>query len=90
MKENFHLLFQHLDQDQDGNDLCSLMFCDFHDPKGEDRNCREVRNLDHLRQVVESHLEEFNNINKAAMNLVLFRFFHRTRVPHFLHPQAAK
>lgn len=66
MKENFHLLLQHLDQDQDGNNLCSLMFCDFHDPKGEDRNCREVRNLDHLRQVVESHLEEFNNINKAA------------------------
>uniref|UniRef100_A0AAQ5XFX9 EF-hand domain-containing protein n=1 Tax=Amphiprion ocellaris TaxID=80972 RepID=A0AAQ5XFX9_AMPOC len=55
-----HELFQHLDQDHDG--------------KGEDRSYREVHNLEQLRQVVESHLEEFNNVSKAPMNLVLFRF----------------
>ena len=76
-RENFHQLLGHLDVEKTGtvseDNLRSLIYCDFGDPKNEQRRYLEVTNLDQLRTVSEQHLDEFNQITKKPMNLVLFR-----------------
>ena len=78
LKEDFNKLFAHLDFDEDGkvveDDLRSLLFCDFTDPKNENKNYIEVMDVEKLRKIAEGHLEEFNNLSKKPMNLVLFRY----------------
>ena len=89
-RENFHQLLGHLDVEKTGtvseDNLRSLIYCDFGDPKNEQRRYLEVTNLDQLRTVSEQHLDEFNQITKKPMNLVLFRSEHMQRTER-LHPR---
>ena len=50
-----------------------MIYCDFSDPKSAEKNYIEIRDLEQLRFVAEGYLEEFNNMSKKPMNLVLFR-----------------
>ncbi|CAF5123239.1 unnamed protein product, partial [Rotaria magnacalcarata] len=77
LRENFHNLLGHLDVEKSGtvteDNLRSLIYCDFGDPKNEARRYLEVTNLEQLRTVSEQYLDEFNQMSKKPMNLVLFR-----------------
>lgn len=78
LKSDFNQLFLHLDRNEDGvidnNELHALMFCDFVDVKTDPRPYLEVQEPDKVRKTVESFLDEYNNMSKKPMNLVLFRF----------------
>ena len=56
--------------------LHELMFGDYMnlEKEIEDRVYEEVTSIDAFYAVVEQSLEEYNNINKSRMNLVIFRW----------------
>lgn len=54
-------------------ELRNLLYCDFANPKADQRNYIEVLDLEQLREIVEGYLKEFNNMSKKPMNLVLFK-----------------
>ena len=57
------------------DDLRSLMFCDFSNPKADfPKPYVEVKSMEKLRLLVESCLDEYNNMSKKPMNLVMFRY----------------
>lgn len=69
-------------------DLRKLLFCDFTNPKADNKLYLEVEELEQLRYTVEAYLVEFNNMSKKPMNLVLFRFAieHLSRVCRIIKP----
>lgn len=87
LDENFDQLFHHYDSDGDGkvneDDLRSLMFCDF---GNDNRLYVEALEQDKLHKVVELYLDDYNQMSKKPMNLVLFRFAieHISRVSRVL------
>ncbi|KAK5646415.1 hypothetical protein RI129_004879 [Pyrocoelia pectoralis] len=78
LKEDVDVMFERLASPGNKyigeNELRQLLYCDFSDPKSDSRNYLEVYDLNHLREIVEGYLAEFNNMSKKPMNLVLFRF----------------
>jgi len=43
------------------------------DREPDERIYEEVKSVDSFHQIVEQYLEEYNNVHKAHMNLVIFR-----------------
>ncbi|XP_030740234.2 dynein axonemal heavy chain 3 [Echinops telfairi] len=56
------------------DNIRSLFFGDFSHPDSDQKIYDEITDLKQLTVVMESYLEEFNNISKAPMSLVMFRF----------------
>uniref|UniRef100_H3DKJ5 Dynein axonemal heavy chain 7 n=1 Tax=Tetraodon nigroviridis TaxID=99883 RepID=H3DKJ5_TETNG len=89
-KESFERIFDHLKKGSNlvEEDLNSLLFGDYMAPDLEDdeRLYAEVPSVETFSQVVESCLEEYNQMNKNRMNLVIFRYVleHLSRISRIL------
>lgn len=90
----FNELFAHLDANKDGkvedDDMRSLMFGDYLNPDAAVKFYEEVSSVTHVSEVIKGRLDEYNQISKAPMNLVIFRFAveHISRVCRILQQPA--
>ncbi|KAI8825240.1 dynein heavy chain and region D6 of dynein motor-domain-containing protein [Fimicolochytrium jonesii] len=90
----FEDLFQHLDANKDGkvedDDMRSLMFGDYTQPDAAVRFYEEVMDVAKISDVIKGRLDEYNQITKAPMNLVIFRFAieHVSRIARILKQPA--
>ncbi|XP_074537088.1 dynein axonemal heavy chain 12 [Halichoeres trimaculatus] len=89
-KESFDQVFDHLKQGSKlvEEDMRNLLFGDYMNPDLEDdeRLYTEVPSMDSFENVVQSCLEEYNQMHKNHMNLVIFRYVleHLSRISRVL------
>ncbi|KAJ3194173.1 Dynein heavy chain 3, axonemal [Irineochytrium annulatum] len=90
----FEEVFKHLDADQDGDieddDMRSLMFGDYIVPNAPIKFYDEVTDVAQVSDIIKGQLDEFNQVSKAPMNLVIFRFAieHVSRIARILKQPA--
>ncbi|KNC96829.1 uncharacterized protein SPPG_07663 [Spizellomyces punctatus DAOM BR117] len=90
----FEEVFAHLDANKDGkvedDDMRSLMFGDYTQPDAAVRYYEEVTDVAKISEVIKLRLDEYNQMSKAPMNLVIFRFAieHVSRIARILKQPA--
>ncbi len=70
----FYRLKQENKEAIDEGDLRQLLFCDFSDPKNEDKFYREITSIDDFRTIAEDLLVKYNEVSRKPMDLTLFDF----------------
>ncbi|XP_010001540.1 PREDICTED: dynein heavy chain 3, axonemal [Chaetura pelagica] len=75
-KQNFDQVLSHLSPTGRVSDdnIRSLFFGDYLNPDSNEKVYDEITDLKQLTMVMEHYLEEYNNISKAPMSLVMFKF----------------
>lgn len=90
----FDQIFEHLDSNKDGrvedDDLRSLMFGDFLAPNAAILVYDEALNINNASDIIKAKLDDYNQVSKAPMNLVIFRFAveHVSRISRILKQPA--
>ncbi|NWU12959.1 DYH3 protein, partial [Cephalopterus ornatus] len=75
-KQNFNKVLSHLSPTGKVTDdnIRSLFFGDYLKPSSSVKVYDEITDLKQLTSVMEYYLEEYNNVSKAPMSLVMFKF----------------